>query len=328
MRSNNIPPVGQIWGLDYSVLVSFMYTVIFIASNTISERWALKRASIFNWKNVLFFAGVQSISILFAFGLATLLSAVSYYFMVENHEIHDDPFFLVFVFVMSFTAAFILNMITYAGYLYRNLLHQQRQAAEHQLAALKTQINPHFLFNSLNSIASLIRISPEKAEEVTEDLADLFRYSLRSGSQNLTSLRNEIESVRTYFRIEKARFGERLHLKLDYDDALLDVGIPSLVFQPLIENAVKHAANKMTEPCLIQLSITKQEKWIQVTISDNGSGFKSLIPMELFKQGTGLKNVNDRLVFTLGQQSALEFGAQYVRFNLPNRKVDDEVSVS
>ncbi len=84
----------------------------------------------------------------------------------------------------------------------------------------------------------------------------------------------------------------------------------------------------MTEPCLIQLSITKQEKWIQVTISDNGSGFKSLIPMELFKQGTGLKNVNDRLVFTLGQQSALEFGAQYVRFNLPNRKVDDEVSVS
>jgi sensor histidine kinase YesM len=328
MASKHIEPVGQIWGVDYSVLVSFMYTVIFISFNSISERLALKRASVFNWKNVLFYAGVQSASIILAFTFATFLSVLFYYYFVDNHEVQKDFTFLIFVFVMSFTAAFILNMITYAGYLYRNLLMQQRQAAEHQLAALKTQINPHFLFNSLNSIASLIRISPEKAEEVTEDLADLFRYSLRSGSQNLTNLINELESVNTYFRIEKARFGDRIQLVLHNDDDLQEIGIPSLVLQPLIENAVKHAANKMTEPCEIRVSIKKREKGILITISDNGLGFESLDPSYLFQKGTGLKNVNDRLVFTLGQESALRFGLHHVEFSIPNRKVEHAISVS
>jgi LytS/YehU family sensor histidine kinase len=253
-----------------------------------------------------------------AFVVGILLNAVlAIYMFKEEPQFHDSMAFMWFIFVMSMSAALFLNTLYYTGYFYKHLLEESRQRAEHQLAALKNQINPHFLFNSLNSIASLIRINPEKAEEVTEDLAELFRYSLQAGKQHVTTLQNELESVQTYFRIEKARFSEKIELKTTIPQSLYMIHLPSLILQPLVENAVKHAAGKMTEKCTIVINAEEKPNGIWISVSDNGPGFPSIPRTELLAKGIGLTNVNERLQFAFGQRSALHFLKNTVSFLVP-----------
>src|SRR5262245_58258529 len=113
-------------------------------------------------------------------------------------------------------------------------------AATAQLAALRAQINPHFLFNSLNSIAQLIRSDPDKAEACVERLADIFRYILRRAEKEFVPLAEELEMTQAYLDIERARFGERLRVETHVDPRSLRPLIPNLILQPLVENAVKH----------------------------------------------------------------------------------------
>ena len=153
-------------------------------------------------------------------------------------------------------------------YLYIQYLHKQKEIAESQfrLQALQSRIRPHFLFNSMNTIASLTRSQPELAESITEDLADLFRVSL-SDARRLFTLKEEIDLVKRYLNIETQRLGERLQVEWHLEDSLpLEAVMPALILQPLLENAIYHGIEPATGPGKIQISGCYRRSQINLSI--------------------------------------------------------------
>ena len=172
-----------------------------------------------------------------------------------------------------------------------------------EIKALQSQINPHFLFNVLNTMAALIRINPEKAREVTIDLSKYLRYNLDNNLKSV-ELINELNQVDTYIKIEKARFGEKINIKYDINEDLYNFKIPSLIIQPLVENSIKHGILKKSEKGNILLQIKKFGKDIEVIIEDDGIGIKQEIIDSLdskIEENIGLKNVHQRLKLLYGK---------------------------
>lgn len=174
-------------------------------------------------------------------------------------------------------------------------------AREAELRALKAQINPHFLFNTLNTIASLIHTHPEQAEETVERLAEMFRYLLNDSERRLVPLEEELAFVGGYLEIERARFGERLRVTRQVDPDVLRVPVPSLILQPLVENAVQHGRGADGSVDLtIRAGASGDE--VLIAIADLGRGMD---PGHGVGWGVGLRNVDDRLCKTYGPAYAL-----------------------
>ena len=144
---------------------------------------------------------------------------------------------------------------------------QIRAEGEARYQALQARIRPHFLFNALNSLAALIATKPRAAEDMVEDMADLFRVSLRAGAR-LVPLREELELVRAYMRIEQTRLGARLGMEWEIPEALMDIEIPQLSIQPLVENAVYHGAAKLTGTATIVLRVLDQGRELVVEVEN------------------------------------------------------------
>ena len=164
-----------------------------------------------------------------------------------------------------------------------------------ELKALQSQINPHFLFNVLNTMTSLIRTNPEKAREVTIDLSNYLRYNLDNNVKSVELIK-ELNQVDTYIKIEKVRFGDKLNILYDVDESLYNFQIPSLIIQPLVENSIKHGILKKRDNGCV--------KDIEITIEDDGVGIEQSIIDNLDKQikeNIGLKNVHQRLKLLYGE---------------------------
>ncbi|MGL4999817.1 MAG: LytS/YhcK type 5TM receptor domain-containing protein [Cetobacterium sp.] len=176
-------------------------------------------------------------------------------------------------------------------------------ARDAELKALQAQINPHFLFNALNTTASFVRFDPAKAREIIIDLSVYLRYNLEN-SANLVPLEKELEQVKAYINIEKARFHNKFKVFYDFDENINDVKIPSLTIQPLVENSIKHGILKQRDLGIIKISIKKINlKGYLISIEDNGTG----IDLEIIKnintkieKNIGLKNVHNRLKLIYG----------------------------
>lgn len=172
-----------------------------------------------------------------------------------------------------------------------------------ELKALQSQINPHFLFNVLNTMASLIRTNPEKAREVTIDLSSYLRYNLDNNLKSVELIK-ELKQVDNYVKIEKARFGDKLNIIYDVDESLYNFQIPSLIIQPLVENSIKHGLLKKRENGYVKIIVSKIDKDIEVIIEDDGVGIEQSIIDNLDKQikeNIGLKNVHQRLKLLYGE---------------------------
>ena len=176
----------------------------------------------------------------------------------------------------------------------------QQQLSEAELRALRAQINPHFLFNSLNTIADLIVRAPARAEAMTLRLASVFRHLLAHSARPLTPLREEIEFLRTYLHIEEARFGDRLSVVIDVAPEVAGEPLPSLILQPLVENALKHGLAPKPEPGHLWISARAQNGQVCVRVEDDGMGPCAAPPRS---PGLGLANVAERLA-TLYQDRA------------------------
>jgi two-component system LytT family sensor kinase len=191
---------------------------------------------------------------------------------------------------------------------FRQLREKERREAqlialaqEAELRALKAQINPHFLFNTLNTIASLIHTQPEQAEATIERLAEMFRYLLNGSERRLVPLEEELAFVDGYLAIERARFGERLRVTRQVGPEVLRVPVPGLILQPLVENAVQHGRGADGSVDLtIRATANGDEVW--VAIADLGPGMD---PGHGVGWGVGLRNVDDRLCKTYGPAYAL-----------------------
>ncbi|WP_338952173.1 sensor histidine kinase [Fusobacterium nucleatum] len=172
-----------------------------------------------------------------------------------------------------------------------------------ELKALQSQINPHFLFNVLNTMTSLIRTNPEKAREVTIDLSNYLRYNLDNNVKSVELIK-ELNQIDNYIKIEKARFGDKLNIIYDVDENLYNFQIPSLIIQPLVENSIKHGILKKRENGYVKVIVKKIDKDIEVIIEDDGVGIEQTVIDNLDKQiqeNIGLKNVHQRLKLLYGE---------------------------
>lgn len=167
-------------------------------------------------------------------------------------------------------------------------LNQLKTKAE--LQALQSKINPHFLYNALNSITSLIHEQPNVAEEMTIKLAKLFRYSLNSNEESFSSIKEEIEIVKLYLDIEKIRFQHKLSIHIDVEDNIKEMLMPRFLIQPLVENSIKHGINKLKHDGKITIGIQKKLDQLHISIHDNGPAFDAN-----FMVGYGLQSTQDKL---------------------------------
>ncbi len=176
---------------------------------------------------------------------------------------------------------------------------QQRLLHEARLAALTSQINPHFLFNTLNSVSSLIRLDPEKARGVVRTLSVILRRLLRK-HDNFSSLREELAFIDDYLSIEKVRFGDKLRFVREVDPEALDRLVPSMLLQPLVENSLRHGLSSKVEGGSIQIRASLVDGRLHLLVADDGVGIPEARLATLFEQGIGVSNVNERLKVLFG----------------------------
>lgn len=186
-------------------------------------------------------------------------------------------------------------------------------ATEAQLASLESKIHPHFLFNTLNSIASLIRDDPVLAEKMVEKLSALLRYSLDSTSTNTVSFEQELDITLKYLEIEKIRFQECLEYDIAVDDGLANVKVPPLALQTLVENSIKHVASKTSQQTKISISATADNNNAIIEVSDNGPGFDR----DAIRNGHGLHLLAERLNVIYKGEAKLDIDDGTVKLTIP-----------
>lgn len=189
---------------------------------------------------------------------------------------------------------------------------------ETELNMLKSQINPHFLFNSLNSISSLTITDPEKARDMVIKLSDFLRYSVSSGADSLTSLSEELENIKRYLEIEKIRFGEKLIYDLKVSQNCLNRRIPVMLLQPLYENAIKHGVYESTNQVRIVTGCKIESGFTEISIVNDFD--PEAVPR--VGAGVGLNNIRERLRLTYRRDDLLktwkEENRYFVRLRIPD----------
>jgi len=170
----------------------------------------------------------------------------------------------------------------------------ETQLLASRLHSLKAQLQPHFLFNTLNAISSLVKEDPERAERMITHLGDLLRATLEVGEKQEVTLGEEIELLQPYLEIERTRFGDRLTVELDVDPRALDTRIPHLLLQPLVENAIKHGIAPRAGPGRVELSVRLSGRRLRVRVSDDGRGFDAN-GQGTRTTGVGTANIRERL---------------------------------
>ena len=180
----------------------------------------------------------------------------------------------------------------------------QIQLVQARLAALRMQLNPHFLFNAMNSISSLMRTDVEAADAMLEQLSSLLRMTLERGEAKLIPLRKEIEFIEIYLAMQQQRYSGRVHQALSVEPELHDALVPALILQPIVENAYVHGLSKCTGNGELFIEIRREGKRIRMSVVNTGSG---LVPngVENGRRGVGLANVRDRLRLHYGDRGSL-----------------------
>ena len=186
--------------------------------------------------------------------------------------------------------------------------HELRELTSRaQIRALQAQIRPHFLFNTLNVLSNLIHTDPRKAEDLTEELASVFRYTLDATRTEWVSLEDELRFVTSYLRIEKARFEGRLAYLIDLEPQTETVRVPPMILQPVVENAVRHGIASRIEGGMVRLSAKLSAGRLVLIVEDSGSGLKTEDNSD--PRGIGLKNVRDRLKHIYNDEAMLRLSA-------------------
>lgn len=179
------------------------------------------------------------------------------------------------------------------------------QLAQAQLRALKMQLHPHFLFNTLHSISSLVLEDPPKANSMIARLGDFLRLTLDHSDQQLVTLKEETEFVRCYLEIEQVRFADRLTVQFKVEPATLSAEVPHLILQPLVENAIQHAIAPHAAPGRIDISAVRHNDSLRLEVKDSGPGIATTTH-SIEGQGLGLSNVRARLERLYGTNFSLE----------------------
>jgi LytS/YehU family sensor histidine kinase len=206
----------------------------------------------------------------------------------------------------------------------------ESQATSAQLAMLRYQLNPHFLFNTLNSISTLVLLKQtERANAMLSRLSSFLRYTLVYEPTAQVTLAQEVETLKLYLEIEKMRFEERLRTRFDIDPAAAKTRLPSLLLQPLVENAIKYAVTPQEDGADIAVEARLVGSRVQIIVSDTGQGLNGAVPAPSGSTKVGLANITERLAQAFGDDQRMEAGNQTgggfaVTIDIPYR--DQEVA--
>jgi sensor histidine kinase YesM len=237
----------------------------------------------------------------------------------------------IFIGIFFYFVMVLLYYLLIYGYnLREHMLQEARlreKISEAELETLKSQINPHFLFNSLNSISSLTITNPEKAHDMIIKLSGFLRYSLAHDPNNLIPLKQELDNMEAYIAVEKVRFGDKLIFEKEINAACGEHKVPFLILQPLIENAIKHGVYESTSPITVKISCEPQpDKSIKISIGNNFD--PESVPRK--GTGTGIKNIIERLriIYQLNDLFSFKKTENYyqVQLILPHKPVFKETT--
>ena len=239
-----------------------------------------------------------------------------------------------FGFYIGLIIALLISIAVHALLYYRNFRASESQQAamrtqlaQAQLKALKMQLHPHFLFNTLHSISSLVLDDPPKANSMIARLGDFLRLTLDHSDQQLVTLQEDMDFVRCYLEIEQVRFGDRLKVKYQVEPGTSSVRVPHLILQPLVENAIQHAIAPRTERGTITISARQTDGFLELEVRDTGAGLAA--PTALSNgHGLGLTNVRARLAGLYGSVAHFEAGGGSdsgltVRIHIPFQAAHD-----
>ena len=214
-----------------------------------------------------------------------------YFLSVEQASLVLGIFFSVVGYFIFDTRARVFELSAELAQTQASEAAAAQKMAETELRLLQAQIEPHFLFNTLGNVTSMIHTNPKAAEQTLNNLSTLLRNSLRQTREPLTSLGEELRVLRAYLDIQKIRMGDRLQYQIDAPADLSGMPIPPLLLQPLVENAISHGIEPAIEGGQVQILVRQQKDEVQIIVRDTGIGIASNNP----SKGTGLGNVRERL---------------------------------
>jgi len=325
-------PISWAQLLAWNVTIAFIWSLLTPIIYELSRRYTFDRT---NWKLSLVIHVVASVLLAFAGALALARLSplvtwikepkVPFFAHALSRTFMDIPRYW-YVLLITQAIAF------YGKYQERQLISSQLEAqlARAQLEVLKIQLEPHFLFNTLNSIAALARNDGEAAEHMTLQLADLLRMSLDGVGVHEVPLHQELMFLQKYIDIQQTRFHDRLRVETDIDPRTLDTLVPNLILQPLVENAIRHGIGPRRAPGLIRIATWRDNDDVWMEIRDDGAGLmrgRGVMPPE----GVGLRNTRGRLQQLYNENHAMVLedtpgGGCTVKIRVPYRSKNEEVT--
>ncbi|MDP2112901.1 MAG: histidine kinase, partial [Bacteroidota bacterium] len=263
--------------------------------------------------------------LLFHFIAASILCAIwvyissviySPFISIENDILKNDLPFKIF---LGYLMYIIYLVFFYAVNYYESLKEKIKKEAEYktllreaELQALKSQINPHFLFNSLNSISSLTVSNPEKAQEMVINLSTFMRYSLMHNEKEMVPFSRELENIKLYLSIEKVRFGKKLNAEFEIDSHCLEAEIPNMILQPLFENAIKYGVYETTEQVTINTSCVCEGNLLKIRIVNDYDADT----IKRKGEGIGLRNIRQRMQIIYNQPDLIKITDHKTKFEV------------
>ncbi len=308
-RSKIGDPVTWSFALERALADWYAFAVLSIPAMWLARRFPFAGR---RWQRAL--AVHLVFSVIFSFGWMVLRAAI------EEWQTRADVFPVTFssAFSRALVATLVFNQLVYWGIIagqhafayYTKFNERELHAAELEarltearLQALQMQLNPHFLFNTLNAIASLMHKDVEAADQMIVRLSDLLRYALESTDAQEVPLRQELDFLKRYIEIQQTRFGDRLVVNFEIPPETLDAQVPNLSLQPLVENAIQHGIEPHARTGRIILRARRLEDKLQLEVQDNGAG---LSREGISREGVGLSNTRARLLQLHGRNQSLQ----------------------
>jgi two-component system LytT family sensor kinase len=261
--------------------------------------------------HLIFFAGILVAEALRR-GMARFFTVKDVFYLstATPDQPRPHPLIEIAVYASTFFAVTIPLKIWNSARNEKKLEEQERRLVEARLAALTSQINPHFLFNTLNSVSSLIRTDPNQARVMVVRLSKVLRRLLRK-HENFSTLRDELSFIEDYLAIEVVRFGDKLRFEPNVADDTLDMLVPSMLLQPLVENSIKHGLSSKVEGGTIRIRTVRHESKLSILVEDDGIGIpETKLATLLDHGGIGVSNVNERLKVLFGSDYRMWIDSQ------------------
>ncbi len=301
---------------NYSFILEFNSTKL-IFGLLISALLALtqwKMIKIYSSNRFLSIFVISATTLLYSIILAFFNDLIYYYWSTGTFHLQADNFIVRTVFRCLVLVLALMGLF-YVAY-YRNLFLQQKEqtarikalADEAQLLMLQYQINPHFLFNSLNAIQSMIEKDKVRAKEMIADLSDYFRYTLSKNNQTLVPLKEEIDAVQKYLAIQKERFVGRLEIDYEIEDTSMKILLPFFIIHPLVENAIKYGFSADNDVLRLSIRVTRKDQTLSILVRNTGTLVppEQIADKELMSTKTGIENIKKRLALFYPDCSTFE----------------------